>query len=94
MDNAGYHRANRVKEFLQQHEDQIEPFWLPPYSPELNLIEYVWGYLKENATNNYFFGELDRLIEAVKRACRELNSAPDAVLRINFRTVADLSEAA
>jgi len=58
------------------------------------LIEYVGGYLKENVTNNYFFGELDRLIEAVKQACRELNSAPDAMLRINFRTVTHLYEAA
>lgn len=94
MDNAGYHRANRVKDFLEQHEDRLEAFWLPPYSPELNLIEYLWGYLKENVTNDYFFGELPRLIEAAEEACGRLSSPADKILGVNFKTGKHFSHAA
>jgi len=52
MDNAGYHRAKKVRGFLAEHGERLEPFWLPPYSPELNLIEYAWGYLKETRQLN------------------------------------------
>ena len=94
LDNAGYHRANKVEEFFERHEGEIEPFWLPPYSPELNLIEYVWGYLKEHVTNNYFFGNMDRLMEALKAACRELASPGRKLLSVNFETQRYLPEAA
>lgn len=71
--NAPYHRSNKVKEFLAAHRAQLQPFWLPPYSPELNLLERVWLYLKEKVINNYFFGTFARLTEAVAEACRQLN---------------------
>lgn len=94
MDNAGYHRAGKVKEFLEQHAHDLEPFWLPPYSPELNLIEYVWGYIKQKATNNYFFGKLKLLVDAVADACRKLNVREDSMLQLHFKTVEHLRQAA
>lgn len=94
MDNAGYHRAGKVQEFLKAHSEQIEPFWLPPYSPELNLIEYAWGYLKETATNNYFFGTVAKLQDAVAQACRQLNESPDSPIQLHFKTLANLRRAA
>jgi transposase len=94
MDNAGYHRANRVKEFLAKNQDALRAFWLPPYSPELNLIERVWRYLKENVTNNYFFGQLPSLIEATKEACRRLATPSDKVLQVSFETGKNLVQAA
>ena len=46
-----------------------------PYTVrKLNLIERVWHYLKEKVVNNYFFGSVARLMEAVRRGPRELNS--------------------
>lgn len=94
MDNAGYHRAKRIKEFLGENEGRLEVFWLPPYSPELNLIERVWEYLKENVTNNYFFGKLDSLLRATEEACRMLSSPGEKLLQINFRTGKSLAKAA
>lgn len=94
MDNAGYHRAGKVKDFLDAHAAEMEPFWLPPYSPELNLIEYAWGYLKETATNNYFFGVVERLQSAVAQACRQLNSSPDSPIQLHFKTLENLPRAA
>lgn len=94
MDNAGYHRAKKVERFLAEHAGRLEAWWLPPYSPELNLIEYAWGYLKETATNNYFFGEVEQMEAAVAQACRQLNSSPDSPIQLHFRPVANLCKAA
>ncbi len=94
LDNAGYHRAAKVQEFLDEHASQIEPFWLPPYSPELNLIEYAWGYLKQTATNNYFFGTAARMQDAVAQACGRLNESPDSPIQLHFKTLANLRRAA
>lgn len=94
MDNAGYHRAKRIKGFLDDHPHRLEPFWLPPYSPELNQIEYVWGYLKQKATNNYFFGQIEALRGAVAQACGELNSSNESPIQVHFRTAQHLSQAA
>ena len=94
MDNAGYHRAKKVQRFLQEHTEQLEPFWLPPYSPELNLIEYAWGYLKETATNNYFFGKVAQMESAVAQACRQLNSSPDSPIQLHFISLENFCKAA
>jgi len=94
MDNAAYHRAAKVQELLDEHAGEIEPFWLPPYSPELNLIEYAWGYLKQTATNNYFFGTVAKMQDAVAQACRQLNESPDSPIQLHFRTLANLRRAA
>ena len=94
LDNAVYHRVNKVEDVCDRHEGEIEPFRLPPYSPELNLIEYVWGYLKEHVTNNHFFGNMDRLMEALKTACCELASPGRKLLLVNFETQRYFPEAA
>ena len=94
MDNAPYHRSNKTQEYLNDESNSLEPFWLPPYSPELNLIERVWHYLKEKVTNNYFFGTFQRLMEATRTACRKLASKAANVIDIHFETLGNLSKAA
>lgn len=41
LDNLRVHHARKVKEWLQGKEDQIELYYLPAYSPELNPDEYL-----------------------------------------------------
>lgn len=94
MDNAGYHRARKVQSFLAAHAEALEPLWLTPYSPELNLIEYIWGYLKQKATNNYFFGDLESLTQAVADACAALNASPESPLQVHFNTLDHFRKAA
>ncbi len=43
LDNAKIHHAKLLKPFLDQMKDRIQLMFLPPYSPELNLIERLWG---------------------------------------------------
>lgn len=41
VDNLRVHKSKSVMQWVQEHEDRIELFFLPPYSPELNPDEYV-----------------------------------------------------
>lgn len=41
LDNLRVHHAKLVKAWLDRHEDEIEVFYLPSYSPELNPDEYL-----------------------------------------------------
>ena len=45
-DNAPVHRSYSVKRWLS--ENMIDTVEWPPYSPDLNIIENVWGKMKKN----------------------------------------------
>lgn len=46
LDNLRVHHSRKVREWLTQHTEQIELFFLPSYSPELNPDEYLNADLK------------------------------------------------
>jgi transposase len=46
LDNLKVHHSYIVKDWLAEHRDKIEVFFLPSYSPELNPDEYLNGDLK------------------------------------------------
>lgn len=41
VDNLRVHHSKLVREWLEEHREQIEVFYLPSYSPELNPDEYL-----------------------------------------------------
>ncbi|KAF0185740.1 MAG: transposase, partial [Nitrospirae bacterium] len=41
VDNLKTHHSRIVKQWLQENKEQIEVFYLPSYSPELNPDEYL-----------------------------------------------------
>jgi len=53
-DNAGYYHAIMVKEFLADNPGIIFLF-LPPYAPNLNIIERLWNILKKEVVYNKFY---------------------------------------
>jgi len=53
LDNAKYFKAQIVTDWLKQNlRLQIE--FLPPYAPNLNLIERFWGFAKEKLVKNTY----------------------------------------
>jgi transposase len=46
VDGHPCHKAKLVKAFIGANTAKIELFFLPPYSPELNPDELVWGHVK------------------------------------------------
>ena len=57
VDNAGWHDSAELKV-----PANILLLPLPPYSPELNPIENLWGYLKENFLSHRVYENLDDVI--------------------------------
>jgi len=94
IDNASYHRTRRILELLDAHADHVFVIWLPRYSPELNLIEGLWGYLKRSALNNYFYGDIGSLERAIHRSFKDLQRSPKTTLTLNYRTATNLRKIA
>lgn len=51
VDNLRVHHAKAVQEWLAQHKDEIEIFYLPAYAPEHNPDEYLNNDLKRTIRN-------------------------------------------
>ena len=47
LDNLDVHHCAPVKKWLSEHGEQIEVFYLPSHSPELNPDERLNGDLKQ-----------------------------------------------
>ena len=50
VDNLSVHKAGKVKKWLERHKEQIQIFYLPPYSPYLNPDEFLNNDVKNNAS--------------------------------------------
>ncbi len=46
MDQASIHTSHAILVLAEWQEKQLEIFWLPTYSPHLNLIEILWRFMK------------------------------------------------
>ena len=53
-DNAKYYRSKLVSEWRESHSHTTLLF-LPPYSPNLNLIERLWKYFKKVTLYNKYY---------------------------------------
>jgi transposase len=61
LDNLKSHHAKLVSEWLEQRKDEIEVFFLPPYSPEYNPDEYLNGNLKRELAQKGYAETVDDL---------------------------------
>ena len=65
LDNARYHYSKVVKEYLQN--SRINLVFLPPYSPQLNLIERLWKLFKKKVLYNRYYEKFKDFREACKK---------------------------
>jgi transposase len=72
-DNGRFHSTKAVRQWLAEHRDQVEIYWLPPYCPSLNLIERLWGHLKRTILANVLFTTTDDLVAAFRRGVGQVN---------------------
>lgn len=69
LDGAGFHRSNKLKQYLEENKGIFELLRFPTYSPELNPQEHVWKALRKEINKvkgKYSFSE------TVDKACRFL----------------------
>jgi transposase len=64
LDNVGYHKGRLAKDWWMTHQDRVQPLWLPAYAPQLNLMERVWGYVKDKLSCHRWWADLAALESA------------------------------
>lgn len=52
VDNARYHHAKLVQDWLAQPGRRVRLHFIPPYCPHLNPIERLWGVMHKHVTHN------------------------------------------
>ena len=73
LDNARYQKCRIVQEMASSLDIHLE--YIPPYSPNLNLIERLWKFVKEELRTKYYddFGLF----------CEKIDSVIDSTTRTN-----------
>jgi transposase len=90
-DNARYHHAVLVRQWLATPGCRIKLVFLPAYAPHLNAIERLWGVMHREVTHNRFYGNFDLFAHAIddffrRRLPQEWRSWRDTITD-NFRVV-------
>lgn len=80
-DNLPVHHGKKVKAWVEQHKDEIELFFIPSYSPELNPDEFLNRDLKKNVHSAKAPRNLDQLKVNVKSFMTKLQKSPDRVVK-------------
>ena len=70
-DNARYYKSKAVAEYLTTSRIQLEP--LPPYCPNLNLIERFWKFFKRQVLYNQYYDTFGKFRDACKQFFGELD---------------------
>lgn len=81
-DRLPAHRSALVRQYVEASRGRIEIEFLPAYAPELNPVEYLWGYWKQHELANvcprewWQLGAMARMaLKSMKRRRRRLIAA-------------------
>lgn len=79
MDRAPWHRSMTVP-------DNITIQYLPPYSPELNPVEQVWGFMRSNYLSNRVYRTIEDVFAACCTAWNLFAALPNTISSIGRRS--------
>ncbi len=89
LDNARYFHANPVKEWLEKHP-KINIIFLPPYAPNLNLVERLRRVAKKELVRNKYYKEYKTFRSKVFRFLNNIDAYVDQLKTLmveNFEVV-------
>jgi transposase len=92
LDNAKYHHARILNHWLLHHP-RFKPIFLPPYSPNLNIIERLWRFFHQKVTNNHYFATFQEFQKATLHFFDNLQTYKkelETLLTENFQTLPQL----
>lgn len=94
MDNARYQRCKKVIELAE--ELKIELLFLPTYSPNLNLIERLWKFVKKECLYAQYYDTFDKFKENIEECLNEVNGKHrdkiKSLITLNFQVFDDVKE--
>jgi transposase len=91
LDNARYQRCETVRSLAA--ELKIELLYLPPYSPNLNLIERLWKFVKKEVLSCRYYDDFTRfksaIVEYLEQVEGKHREAIASLLTLKFQTFDD-----
>ncbi len=78
LDGAGWHQTGGKL----QVPDNISLLHLPAYSPELNPVENIWQFLRQNQLSNRVFDRYTDIVDACCDAWNALTADPGRIRSI------------
>jgi transposase len=76
LDNYVIHKSRQTMRCLARFGDRLALHFLPPYSPEANVIERLWKQLHDHVTRNHTHRSIDPLMEAVDEFLHDVQPFP------------------
>jgi len=70
LDNARHQKYDLVKEPAQSFG--IELLYLPPYSPNLNLIKRLWKFVKKKCLYSIYYKHFTAFKQAISNCLAQL----------------------
>ena len=94
LDNARYQHARVVVERANQWH--IELLFLPAYSPNLNLIERLWKFVKKECLNAKYYDSFDGFMTAIQNCLNKVGTEAyeshlKTLLTLTFQTFKNVS---
>lgn len=80
MDGASWHQQYLADEF-----DNLSIIKLPPYSPELNPVEQVWLWMRQNEIANRCFDGYDDIVNQCEKAWNRFREDRKRVVKMCSR---------
>ncbi len=80
MDRAGWHTTG-----VLEMPKNIIPIFLPPRSPELNPVENIWRFMRDNWLSNRIFENYEAIVDACCDAWNRLIDRPWKIMSIGLR---------
>ncbi len=80
LDRAGWHTTPELVV-----PDNISLIFLPSRSPELNPVENLWQYLRQNYLSTKVFTNYEAIVDAACEACNALIQEPWKIMSIGLR---------
>lgn len=74
LDNLRVHHSTKVTEWIENHKDKIELFYLPPYAPEYNPDELVNSDLKRSVGQKISPRSADELEKNIRSHLKKLQN--------------------
>jgi transposase len=78
-DGLRSHRSRMVSEFVMGTRGRLALEFLPAYAPELNPVEYLWGYWKQHELPNFCPKSFFELSLHARNALRRMRRRPTLV---------------
>ena len=85
LDGAGWHSSPRLRV-----PDNISLLPLPRYAPELNPVENVWEYLRQNWLSHRVWESYEAIVAACCDAWNALMRSPEQIASITTRSWAEV----